>query len=609
MARNELSMKQKVELILQSEGKSQRQLAELFNIGKTQVQTILKRKAEILEAYEGNRDTARKRLCVRMEHGYLNLIMCRWFQHVQSQGIPVNGPIIQKAALHFAKELGINDFKASNGWLRSFRSRNNISFETFCDESPGVNQAWKFQAKLSGHTSYSPVVLPSASPNVGPTLWVVSGSETVPVPANAATASDDRSTTSAPSNSRNIRRESPSSSKAVSTPASSNCQREPNDYHKNILQQKTQPTSQEAYQITALQELIKQIKRETEALQREQETVRQKLGAQTFHIALFGQSSPTQPEGTLTPSIANWAVSRKDTVPGAGNSPTTVAPGASNSALTGHGKASPNPLVSSERSSTSNMNSNLLSKPKNQSLKGLKVDDAAQVLSGRAVATTGISNGQGEIKMTILSGAGLPCMEERERIVPQEKHKERLEVDIDLSRVKSEVEDHSTGSVHDAESLLGGPFQQSFNAEPMVLPFCIKIVKDDTANFVDEPDLCISTQFQQQQTQPFSKPVPKHKDLHSTSLDKLPTPDSSQLEILKTLLKLTTKERDSYKTQNDTLLRRIQGLEKQLIELTRKNIKKDFCHKWTQSDFELINNNTATSSEICSQTFTKSFVC
>ncbi|XP_041067296.1 tigger transposable element-derived protein 4 [Carcharodon carcharias] len=143
MARNELSMKQKVELILQSEGKSQRQLAELFSIGKTQVQTILKRKAEILQAYEGNRDTARKRLCVRMEHGYLNLIMCRWFQHVQSQGVSVNGPIIQKAALHFAKELGINDFKASNGWLRSFRSRNNISFETFCDESPGVNQAWK----------------------------------------------------------------------------------------------------------------------------------------------------------------------------------------------------------------------------------------------------------------------------------------------------------------------------------------------------------------------------------------------------------------------------------------------------------------------------------
>ncbi|XP_067849374.1 MORC family CW-type zinc finger protein 3-like [Heptranchias perlo] len=599
MARNELSMKQKVELILQSEGKSQRQLAELFNIGKTQVQTILKRKAEILEAYEGNRDTARKRLCVRMEHGYLNLIMCRWFQHVQSQGIPVNGPIIQKAALHFAKELGIKDFKASNGWLRSFRSRNNISFETFCDESPGVNQAWKFQAKLSGHTSYSPVVLPSSSPNAGPTLWVVSGNEARPVPASAAVASDARSTTTAPSNPQNTRMESHSPLKAVPTPASSNCQREPNDYHKNILQQTKQPTSQEAYQITALQELLKQIKQETEALQKEQETVRQKLGAQTFHITLFGQPSPTQPEVASTPSIAKWAVTRKEIAPVTGNNPTTAAPGASNSAFTGRGKASPNHLVSSERAPTSNMNPNLLSKPKNQSLKGLKVDDAAQVLSTRAVATTGVSNGQGEIKMTNSSGVG--CMEEHERMVPQEKHKqERLEVDIDLSRVKSEVEDRSSaGFVHDDESFPSGPFQQPFNAEPKVLPFCIKIVKEDPTDFDDERDPHAGCLFQQEQTQPLLKPSFKHNDLHSPPLDKLATPDNSQLEILKTLLKLTTKERDSYKTQNDTLLRRIQDLEKQLLELTQKNIKKDLCHNWTQSDFELISNNAATPDEIC----------
>uniref|UniRef100_UPI00398ECA21 uncharacterized protein n=1 Tax=Pristiophorus japonicus TaxID=55135 RepID=UPI00398ECA21 len=600
MARNELSMKQKVELILQSEGKSQRQLAELFNIGKTQVQTILKRKAEILEAYEGNRDTARKRLCVRMEHGYLNLIMCRWFQHVQSQGIPVNGPIIQKAALYFAKELGIKDFKASNGWLRSFRSRNNISFETFCDESPGVHQAWKFQAKLSGHTSYSPVVLPSSSPTAGPTLWVVSGNEAVPVPASAAVASDDPSATLAPNNSQNTRIESHLSPKAVSTPASSNCQSEPNDYHKNILQRKTQPTSREAYQITALQELIRQIKQETEALQKEQKTVRQKLGAQTFHITLFGQPSPTQPEVASTPSIAKWAFTRNETVPVTGNSPTTAAPDASNSALTWQGKVSPNPLASSERPPTSNMNPNLLLKLKNQSLKGLKVDDAAQVLSSRVVASTGVSNRQGEINMAISSGVGLPYMEEHERMVPQEKHKEMLEMDIDLSRVKSEVEDHSSiGSVQDDESLPGGPFQQPFKAEPMVLPFCIKIVKEDTTDFDNEPDPQVGSRLQQEPTKPPLKPSPKHNDLHSTPLDKFSTADNSQLEMLKTLLKLTTKERDCYKTQNDTLLRRIQGLETQLLELTRKNIKKDLCHKWTQSDFELISNNTASSGEFC----------
>jgi len=49
-----LSLKEKVELIKlqKSAGRSQRDLAEQFGIGKTRVQVILKRKAEFLDSYE-----------------------------------------------------------------------------------------------------------------------------------------------------------------------------------------------------------------------------------------------------------------------------------------------------------------------------------------------------------------------------------------------------------------------------------------------------------------------------------------------------------------------------------------------------------------------------
>ena len=43
--RRELSLKEKVQLIKASKEKSQRALAEIFKVGKTQVQQILKRKA------------------------------------------------------------------------------------------------------------------------------------------------------------------------------------------------------------------------------------------------------------------------------------------------------------------------------------------------------------------------------------------------------------------------------------------------------------------------------------------------------------------------------------------------------------------------------------
>ena len=52
--RHELSLGQKLQLIKASGGRSQRQLAPQFNVRKTQFQSILKRKAELLLVYEDN---------------------------------------------------------------------------------------------------------------------------------------------------------------------------------------------------------------------------------------------------------------------------------------------------------------------------------------------------------------------------------------------------------------------------------------------------------------------------------------------------------------------------------------------------------------------------
>ena len=52
----ELSIKEKVLVIKQkeSEAKSQRELAKIFGVSKTQIQSSLKRKADVLAAYEDN---------------------------------------------------------------------------------------------------------------------------------------------------------------------------------------------------------------------------------------------------------------------------------------------------------------------------------------------------------------------------------------------------------------------------------------------------------------------------------------------------------------------------------------------------------------------------
>jgi hypothetical protein len=47
--------------------------------------------------------------------------------------------MIQVKVLEFAAELGITDFKATNGWLERFRKRHEMKFRSICGESSSVN--------------------------------------------------------------------------------------------------------------------------------------------------------------------------------------------------------------------------------------------------------------------------------------------------------------------------------------------------------------------------------------------------------------------------------------------------------------------------------------
>ena len=131
MKRVELTLQKKVELlkIHHHNGKSQRQLAKMFGIGKAQTHSILKRKDEILDRYENNANLTRKRIAHRAENDDVNRLTLEWYNKVSKLvDTPITGMMVQKKAKRIAAELGRSDFKASKGWLDSFRNRNNIDF-------------------------------------------------------------------------------------------------------------------------------------------------------------------------------------------------------------------------------------------------------------------------------------------------------------------------------------------------------------------------------------------------------------------------------------------------------------------------------------------------
>ncbi|GBN78214.1 hypothetical protein AVEN_45095-1 [Araneus ventricosus] len=75
----------------------------------------------------------------------------QWFKQARDKNIPISGPIMRAKAEQFASALGSQDFKASTGWLNSFKDGNDISFKAVYGESGVVNiqaaDEWKKHLK------------------------------------------------------------------------------------------------------------------------------------------------------------------------------------------------------------------------------------------------------------------------------------------------------------------------------------------------------------------------------------------------------------------------------------------------------------------------------
>lgn len=118
---------------------SAKQIMKMFNIGKTQVYDILKKKTEILKLWENCANGKIKRERRKTANEDINEIMWNWFVSVRAKNHRVSGPMIQEYAKKVAQKLGTTEFIASNGWLDSFRKRHQIVFNELCGESSDVN--------------------------------------------------------------------------------------------------------------------------------------------------------------------------------------------------------------------------------------------------------------------------------------------------------------------------------------------------------------------------------------------------------------------------------------------------------------------------------------
>ena len=126
--RNTLTVADKLKVIeMGSKAISQRQIASQFNISKSQVQLILKRKESIQESVNSGTQRLNARFLGNFsKYPEIDAAVYKWFVSARKPELAVSRSLLQARALQEAKLRNVTEFKASDGWFLGWRRRHEI---------------------------------------------------------------------------------------------------------------------------------------------------------------------------------------------------------------------------------------------------------------------------------------------------------------------------------------------------------------------------------------------------------------------------------------------------------------------------------------------------
>ncbi|XP_063233630.1 jerky protein homolog-like [Bacillus rossius redtenbacheri] len=135
--RKVLTVDEKVSLVKAIEnGEKQTDVVRRTGLSQSTVATIWKDRRKWLDAdVHGDKKKMRK-----PQYEDLDRAILQWFQQQRINNIPLSGPLIKMKAEFYATELGIPDFKASEGWLSKWKQRHNINYGQINGEARDVDR-------------------------------------------------------------------------------------------------------------------------------------------------------------------------------------------------------------------------------------------------------------------------------------------------------------------------------------------------------------------------------------------------------------------------------------------------------------------------------------
>lgn len=162
--RKRFSIKEKISILNEVDKNigSRKCLADRLGITTSTLSTIIKNRKEVEECYAncGEKSAFARKSIKTGTYLDVEEKLLSWFTTARGNNIPVSGPLLQEKALEIAKELEMNDFTASVGWLDRFKKRHNVVHKVMCGEKRSVDPdsvaKWKSETLPELIKGYSP---------------------------------------------------------------------------------------------------------------------------------------------------------------------------------------------------------------------------------------------------------------------------------------------------------------------------------------------------------------------------------------------------------------------------------------------------------------------
>ena len=115
-------------------GVAKKEVATKYSIPLNTLSTWVKDKEKISSAFENGKSPKTMKL---KGAGFdsLDKAIYKWFMNARERNVPVSGTLLKEKAVFFAKELQIENFKGSDGWLDCWKTRHSVTFKTVAAEA------------------------------------------------------------------------------------------------------------------------------------------------------------------------------------------------------------------------------------------------------------------------------------------------------------------------------------------------------------------------------------------------------------------------------------------------------------------------------------------